>query len=183
MTVYTAASVCANIAGPLEVWFAIGAPSEAGTGLVPLQLGWTMSGMNVEADGRFAPIHDDQNGGDQGAPTGYQRLWGNHMLDAEFPRYIPANAAILAALLNPDATSSVGADIVCGTLTFHLWLRGTPAASFSRHYPKCVLVDPIRESPIGSIKTMLGVRLTAMFYQSLNSGAGGFYNTNLTALG
>lgn len=177
-----AQTICANIAGPLEVWFAIGVPSVAGTGLTPLQLGWTLNGFNVESDPRFAPIHDDQNGGDQGAPTGYQRFWGNQALDGEFPRYIPANAAILTALLNPDATASVGADIICGNLSFHLWLRGTPSTVFYRHYPKCVLVDPVRESPIGSIKTTLGVRLTAMFYQTLNSGAGGFYNADMTAL-
>lgn len=185
-----AQTVCANIAGPLEVWFAIGVPSIDGAGLTPLQLGWTMNGFDVTDEPRFSPIHDDQNGGDQGAPTGYQRFWGNHILEAEFPRYIATNSQVLAGLLRPSVANGVGADIVCGSLSFHLWLRGSQATAgppatynFVRHYPNCVLVDPIRESPIGSIKSILGVRLTAMFMPQITTTPGYFYNFNMSALG
>lgn len=202
-----AGTVCANIAGPLEVWFGVGTPSVTGintpaagppivTAVVPLHLGWTMNGVNIEEEPRFAPIHDDQNGGDQGAPTGYQRFFGNHVIEGEFVRGLPASMEVLGNLLNPTNQNltvpadvlPVGGEIVCGNRTFHLWLRGTPQSNFVRHYPKCVIVDPIRLGPIGSQKTTHSLRLTAMHYVPPGASLadppsnGIFYNNNMTAL-
>ena len=151
----TPPSVCANVAGPLEIWVGTGA-------LLALEfLGWTVNGADIEESPFFSPIVSDEYGGDAGPPSDYQLMGTQHRISLEMSKYNETVAAKLNNFYNTvqavtdSLTASVGMLINCNSLTTRLLLVGGPAGSptFVRNYPAAMIIEPFGRAPIGAQAT------------------------------
>lgn len=149
-------AVCAQVAGPLEIWVGTGA-------LNALEfLGWSINGATIEESPFIAPIASDDFGGDQGPPADYQVMGYQHRISLELHKYDPAVLAKLelfynqAALSSASGTAAVGMLLNCTPLTTRLLLCSRTAIStftYVRNYTAVQILDPIEQSPIGSQAT------------------------------
>ncbi len=152
---YPPPTICAVVAGPVAIW--VGTGSAASMEF----LGWTINGATIEEQPFIAPLASDDYGGDQGPPSDYQVMGGQHRISLELQRYVPAVLAKLenfynaAALASASGTAQVGMLLNCLPLTTRLLIvAGDPATfTYCRNYPEALIIDPIELSPIGSQAT------------------------------
>lgn len=148
--------VCAQVAGPLQLWVGTGAVGAAEF------LGWSRNGARIEEIPFNAPIFSDDYGGDQGPPSDYQLMGGQHRISFELSKYSPTVLAKLEAFYNQailsstSATAQVGMLMTCLPLTTRLLLlAGTPTVfTYCRNYPTALIINPIEFEPVGSQATM-----------------------------
>lgn len=152
-------TVCANVAGPLQVWVGTGAA-------VALEfLGWTINGASITEQPFISPLASDDYGGDQGPPSDYQLFGTQHQIRLEFLKYQSSVAAKLelfynqVALATATGTAAVGMLLGCTPLTTRvLLLAGTAAApTYVRNYPLAQIIEPLTYDPIGSQASRLQV--------------------------
>ncbi len=152
-------TICANVAGPLQIWVATGAA------LALEFLGWTINGAEISEQPFIAPLASDDFGGDQGPPSDYQIMGVQHRIGLELLKYQKAVAAKLEnfynliALSTASGTAGVGMLTTCTPLTTRvLLLSGDPSApQYVRNYPLAQIIEPIEYAPIGSQASRLRV--------------------------
>jgi len=168
MTNPTPPAICAVVAGPLQVWL------DTGTANALQFLGWNSNGASIEEIPYNAPIHSDENGGEQGPPVDYQYFGMQHRLTFELTKFQPAVLALLAARYNPNTSSSsvgVGMLLGCSNANFRCLLWGP---NFVRNYLAAIPLEPIDWSPVGAQATRIRVSLTC------NAVNGVLYNSVFT---
>ena len=163
-----APSICAFVAGPIEIWVDTGASRAAEF------LGWSANGVQIEEIGFHSPVVSDENGGDQGVPVDYQFFGRQHRVTCELSKLQKLvlgkveqryNAANIGA-----GEASVGMLLGCLDVTYRLLLKST-TGNFIRNYLAAVALDPIERSPVGSQYTRARVSFTC------NPVAGVLFNT------
>lgn len=139
-----APSICAVVAGPVEIWV------DTGASLALEFLGWSVNGVTIQQVAFHGPIHSDENGGDQGPPVDYQLFGQQHRISMELSKFQDTVLAKLEARYNPNTVAGnvgVGMLLGCSAAMFRVLLKGP---SFVRNYPACLIPEPIEISPIGS---------------------------------
>lgn len=173
MTLPSPPAVCAQYAGPLQVWTDVGSSNA-------LQfVGWTVNGAEIEEIAYMAPIHSDENGGEAGPPIDYQYFGAQHRITLEFQKYQPAVLASWEARYNPNASSAnvgVGMLLACSNAMFRCLLFAAVGgvANYIRNYIGCVIPEPIGFSPVGTQASRARVTLLA------NPINGVIYNSTYT---
>ena len=145
----TPPSICANVAGPLEVWLG------TGTSNALEFLGYTINGADIEEISFQGEIHSDEAGGEKGPPVDYQIFGTQHRISLELQRY---NSIILEKLnlfynKNDSPAPVVGGLQICGGSSFRVLLCSHDLTTFVRNYPACVIKEPVNKGPIGSQAT------------------------------
>jgi hypothetical protein len=165
---------CAVNGGPLQVW--VDTASSNGMEF----LGYTVNGAEIEETGMLSPIHDDTAGGDQGPPTDFQLMGGEHRISIELMKYQTTVLAKLEAGYNVHQTPSVGMFLGCGQGLFRCLLYGPNftrnySTSNSAGYGNCALIEPISRSPVGTQASRARVSFTAPHLAGVQP-----WNTNLS---
>jgi hypothetical protein len=162
-------TICANVAGPLQIWVDTGAANALEF------LGWTTNGASIEQLAFQTPVFSDENGGEQGPPVDYQMFGNQHRVSLELSKFQQSVLTKLDARYNPNTSNGnvgVGMLLGCNSAVFRLLLW---APNFVRNYVNTVLLEPIEESPIGAQYT----RARCSFTCNKNS-AGVLFNTTST---
>lgn len=161
-------ATCAVVAGPVQMWVDTGAVNALAF------LGWSQNGVTIEEIAYNAPVHSDENGGEQGPPTDYQFFGMQHRITAELSKFQTSVLALVAARYNPNISSSAiatGMLIGCNSAFFRCLLWGP---NFVRNYIATIPLEPIEWSPVGSQHTRIRISLTA------NTVGGVMYNQTIT---
>lgn len=140
------ASMCFNVAGPLQIWV------NTGTSAAMEQLGWTAEGISIEEIQYHVPLYSDRVGGPNGAPEDYQLFGGQHRISGTLVKW---DAAILAKMANrilATGTRKMGMLIGCSSNTIRaLFYSGDGTThSYIRNYNFITIPDPQRYDRIGS---------------------------------
>lgn len=143
----SAPSICAVVAGPAALWVNTGS-------LYAMEfLGWSLNGLTIEELTFMAPIHTDEQGGEQGPPVDYQILGYQHRITAELAKFQDSVLQKLASRFNLNTSASlrgVGMLARCNSAAFRVLIK---APNFTRNYTSVVMPEPIELSPVGSLAT------------------------------
>lgn len=149
-------------------------PVSVGTGSAAAleSLGYSTNGIEITEEVYSIPVPGDEHGGDEGAPIDFQKLGEKHTIRMELSKYDPAVAAKLQPKLLGGTAGQVGAYgllLFAGSYSFRVLLNN---GTFTRNYPRCILIGQPIELNAGTKFTRLRVE-----FEAHDNGSGVIWNS------